>query len=144
MNLNEFVAFWNGRVAHWPTGIGGQCVDLVNFWLSNCGLPPFTGEYAYQEAGEAWPRARWVANTPSGVPSPGDVVVWGTGIGTAGHTDVFVSGTVDSFTGFDQNWPVGSPCHIQPHSYEFVLGWQHLEVSCVGVSPPPPPPMSST
>ena len=63
-----------------------------------------------------------IGNTPAGIPQEGDIVFWGSG--TYGHVAVFVEGSVDSFRSFDQNYPTGSPCHIQNHiNYNSVLGW---------------------
>ena len=65
-----------------------------------------------------------IKNTPSGVPQLGDVMVWGTRYGKYGHiaicTDIANTGT---FTSFDQNDPLGSSCHFQPHKYTGLLGW---------------------
>jgi hypothetical protein len=49
-------------------------------------------------------------------------MIWGSG--TWGHVAIFVEGDVDSFRSMDQNYPTGSPCHIQNHTnYDGVLGW---------------------
>jgi regulator of replication initiation timing len=48
-------------------------------------------------------------------------MIWG---GTSyGHIGIFVEGDVNSFKSFDQNYPIGSPAHIQGHTYANVLGW---------------------
>ena len=47
-------------------------------------------------------------------------MVWS---GEIGHIAVFIEGNVDTFKSFDQNYPLGSPCHIQGHTYANVLGW---------------------
>jgi hypothetical protein len=130
-----------------------QCTDLVAAWCDNLGLPEFSGDaatYANQRP-SGW---TWIANTPSGVPSPGDVMVFtkcsAQGIGGDGHTSIFISGNVDSFTSFDQNWPdcpydctcgqdAGSPPAITNHNYACVAGWQHPgSVPSGGTTPPPP------
>ena len=32
---------------------------------------------------------------------------------------------MNKFTAFSQNWPEGSPCHVQEHDYNHLLGWLH-------------------
>lgn len=148
-DLGAFIAQWDGRRADFPGGDGGQCVDLVEFWARANGFPRFFGN-AIDQAGHSWPGATWIANTPTNAPSPGDCVVWGRAVGTFGHIDICISGDANSFTGFDQNWPIGSPCHRQNHNYNGVLGWQALHVApapppiyAPPPAPPPPPPPPS-
>ena len=79
---------------------------------------------------ESWPGYVFVPNTPTNQPVPGDVVIWGQnavdGTGPPGHVDIAYQAINEmSFLGLDQNWPDGSPCHVQSHSYVGVLGWQH-------------------
>lgn len=64
-----------------------------------------------------------ILNTPDNFPKLGDVVIWGTKYGTYGHIAICVEGDVNGFTSFDQNDPLKSPCHFQPHKYTGVLGW---------------------
>jgi len=89
----------------------------------------------------------WTRNDPSDtsqMPAPGDIVVWGTdtkvGTGVAGHIDIVVSPTGTAFVGFDQNWPVNSPCHLQQHSYEGVIGWGHPKSTGGNTQMPPSQP----
>ena len=72
-----------------------------------------------------------IANTPTGVPQKGDIVIWGQGVGPYGHIAVFYQGDAMKFTSFDQNWPVGTVCHFQPHNYTGVLGWFRPKVAVV-------------
>ncbi len=48
-------------------------------------------------------------------------MIWG--MGTYGHVSVFENGDTKTFNSFDQNYPVGSKCHTQSHTYKDVLGW---------------------
>ena len=110
-----------------------QCLDLAFAYVDELGIPRETIRhlYAYQTVTE--PTASTLAyfdivkNTPEAVPIKGDLMVWGTGVGKAGHISIFVNGDVNGFTSFDQNWPVGSTCHLQAHNYTLgpVLGWLH-------------------
>jgi len=147
VNLDDFVARWEGQYAQAPGGLGGQCVDLVELWVIANGLPRFGGN-AIDQAGHSWPGASWVANVPgdlSNFPSPGDCVVWGDshsihGPGVFGHIDICLAAGPDSFDGFDQNWPAGAPCSRVHHTYFDVLGWQALGVAPTPSPPPPQPP----
>ncbi len=150
-SLAQFVSQWTGRCTGFPGwSPPNQCTDLALEWIAALGLP--TGDVhgnAIQWASESLQGFSWVANDatcggqPSQLPSPGDLVVWHGGyhgVGSSGHVDIAVSGITQSgFTGFDQNWPVGSCPHLQAHDYCGVLGWQHLVSPPSGGSPPPNP-----
>jgi len=65
-----------------------------------------------------------IPNTPTGFPQLGDVVIWGTNYGKYGHIAVCTDiADTTTFTSFDQNDPLNTPCHYQPHKYTGVLGW---------------------
>jgi len=78
-----------------------------------------------------------IDNTPINCPIKGDIIIWGTGAGADGHVAICKDGDKMQFTSFDQNWPLLSPCHFQPHNYNNVLGW--LRVKKVEDTTPPPP-----
>jgi hypothetical protein len=108
-----------------------QCTDLALTWLMSQGLSggDVHGNAVAWDA-ESWPGYVFVPNTPTNQPVPGDVVIWGQnavdGTGPPGHVDIAYQAINEmSFLGLDQNWPDGSPCHVQSHSYVGVLGWQH-------------------
>jgi hypothetical protein len=127
-SLASFVAQWNGRACDFDRAYGYQCVDLVQYWARDgLGRPPLVGN-----AVDAWWGAQaggWVrvANGPQNSPTPGDVVVWGpsamAGTGATGHIAVAVLADAMHLISFDQNYPSGSWCHVQVHSYDGVLGW---------------------
>lgn len=65
-----------------------------------------------------------IPNTPTGVPQLGDVIIWSKTYGGIGHIAICTDiANTKTFTSFDQNDPVGEPCHYQPHTYTGVLGW---------------------
>jgi len=123
MTLNEFVQANDGKFLDFDGVYGNQCVDLVKYWEQNIGAPITHGNAIDYK--ENWQLGGyvWVDNTPTGVPRAGDIVVWS--IKPNGHVAIFLSGDTNSFDSFDQNWPVGSPCHFQHHSYTNVSGWLH-------------------
>lgn len=132
MTLDEFVATYDGKEIDTDGAYGGQCMDLMHQYLLdvyNLPLSLFaapTAYAAYQGAND--PRFTKTANSPTGVPEKGDLVFWNTGIGSAGHVAVFLEGDVNTFTSFDQNFPTGSLCHKQSHTYKSVAGWLHYIV----------------
>lgn len=128
--LSQFIARWSGIGVNLPEDKnpnGFQCVELVNEWLKELGEPtaPFTNAQDFDDKLKGNPNFVWVPNTPTNVPTPGDIVVWqGQGL-PFGHVGIFVSGDVNSFTSFDQNWPVNTLPHMQNHTYWNVEGWLH-------------------
>lgn len=140
MDLQGFIADWRGKCANFPGGDETcQCVDIVEYWARANGFPRFYGN-AIDQAGRSWPGATWTPNCGPCVPSPGDCVVWGNAVGQFGHIAIFIDGDANAFRSFDQNWPVGSVCHVQDHSYNGVLGWQALRLVAAPAPPPQPPP----
>jgi hypothetical protein len=145
MNLTEFITKYSGQeVKYQPTGLGGQCEDLANQYVTEVlGLPAFTLNAVDAYSGGHDPaHYQVVANTPSNFPPPGDIVIWGgpnlqVGTNQYGHIAICVQATPDAFVSFDQNWPEGSSAHEQQHSYVAVLGWLHP----LAAPPPSPPPV---
>jgi len=125
MTLQEFVSKYTNEY------IGNrQCVDLANSYATEViGSPSFAGvPYAVNIFG-TFPANYYiaVANTIKGIPDSGDIVIWQEyaplNITSAGHIAIFLSGDLNNFVSFDQNWEVGTPCHKQDHTYGGVIGW---------------------
>lgn len=126
MTATEFVNKYNGQYIPSRGGITGQCVSLVQKWAEENGVggsPVFPVPAAKDMVNARSDAFDWIANTPTNVPQPGDIIVWGTGVGPYGHTALFINGDANSFNSFDQNWPGGSAAHVQHHNYNGVLGW---------------------
>lgn len=125
MELQQFISAHDGRFLDLDGVYGGQCVDLANAWVQNLGLQMF-----YGNAVDFWEQSpadfHKVAYGGNNAPSPGDIVVWGYGVGPFGHVAVAIEASAQSFRSFDQNWPLSTPCHRQPHDYRGVLGWFSL------------------
>jgi hypothetical protein len=121
--LQEFVPTWNGRGNNSDGAYGYQCVDIVNQYVQDV-----LGERAWGgNAIDKWTnfdasKFDRIVNTPSFVPQAGDIAIWGSLVGKYGHIAIFLDGGVNSFHSFDQNWPLGSLCHIQSHNYRGFLG----------------------
>ena len=141
LNLQQFIEKHNGTKLDYDDYAGNQCVDVTKAWLQNLG---FKVEGAWGNAKDWDKNARtglnWIANTPTGVPKPGDIVVWGGG--SYGHVAIFVSGNSSKFVGFGQNWPSGKgePCALSNHVYTgtlYVKGWLHPTVLDAPPAPDP-------
>jgi len=136
MTFDDFIKKWDGKLLDYDNAYSGQCVDVIQqYSVEVLGI----GSWGSGNAVGRWtnyPKEHFdrIANTPEGVPQKGDVMIWGTGAGPYGHIAVFIEGTAGSFRSFDQNWPVGSKCHIQGHYYNNVLGWlrpkKEAQMSC--------------
>jgi hypothetical protein len=133
MQLNEFLEKYNGKyidVDNYPVGNKFQCMDLLHQYVVEVlGLtdPRILAAPAardlYNNFDNIFGKEYFerIPNTPDGVPQEGDIIIWG--YNPYGHVAIFVEGNVNSFRSFDQNLPLGSPCHIQNHNYNNVLGW---------------------
>lgn len=141
--LQDFINAHNGQFLDFDGAYGAQCVDLVQFWSQKLGGPRLSGNAVDLQGQTHGGFFRWIANTPDGVPRAGDIMVWGEyapfGISQYGHTSIFVSGDVNQFTSFDQNWPTGHACAEVHHAnYGGVLGW--LQPVCLDPAPAAPQP----
>jgi surface antigen len=102
----------------------GQCVGLVEVWLTANGKPHIPGN-AVDLLADADPKFyKKVVNIPTNAPPPGAVVCWnGTWGGGYGHTAVVVAANVNALVVFEQNDPTGSPPVVATHNYNGVAGW---------------------
>lgn len=130
MTFDQFITTWNGRGIDFDGYYGDQCMDLMHqYCVEVLGLSD-SRILAAPTAKDVWltsvfgkEKFEAISNTPTGVPQKGDIILWGTGIGPAGHVAIFIEGDANKFKSFDQNFPTGSKCHIQDHTYIGVLGW---------------------
>jgi hypothetical protein len=133
MSYDQFVAKWTGVGADFDGAYGFQCVDLFNFYNRDVVGQGFVGTPTTGGAADLWNDYTTldgytkVANSPTGVPPKGAVVIWAANTkatGAAGHVGIASGeGDADYFVSFDQNYPTGSLPHMQRHTYEGVLGW---------------------
>jgi hypothetical protein len=144
MTLAEFIQANTGRYLDFDGKYGAQCVDLVDFYVRDVLGDPIVWANAIDWYGKLPAYYQWIPNqwgNTSQFPAPGDVIVWhqdtSVGTGIYGHIAVCVTASGLSFTSFDQNWPAGSPCHLQKHDYRGVTGWAR---AIAKPAPPPPPP----
>ena len=126
MTLQEFIAKYDGKGIDWDNAYGFQCMDLYRQYTKEV----VGGKQSIPVAGavnvwdnylpEVYTRT---SNKPDNAPKPGDVVIWGIELGPFGHIAVCTEADTNNFTSFDQNFPLGSVCHLQKHTYFGVLGW---------------------
>jgi len=130
MTLDEFIKQHSGKyleVAGSP-GAENQCVDLANGYIRDVlRLPIIEWTNAKDFPSKAGSAYSWIPNTPEAIIQKGDIPVWRGNVagitGSAGHIAVAVSGDINRFTSFDQNFPTGSPCKLVTHTYTGVTGW---------------------
>lgn len=128
----KFVDF-DGNKKYW-------CVDLYRQFVKEC--LNFPQSPIVPSAKNIWTTylANYfdkIDNTPTNCPIKGDIIIWGKIVGVDGHVAICKDGSPMQFTSFDQNWPLLSPCHFQPHNYNGVLGW--LRVKVIEPTPQPTP-----
>lgn len=132
MTLQEYIDKYNGQGIDVDNAFGYQCVDNMHRYIQEVlgltNLSILAGPSA-KDIYNSFPNIvgfqyfNKIDNTPTGVPKPGDIMFWGTKVGKYGHVAIFKDGNADSFISFDQNFPLGSVCHLQPHNYNGVVGW---------------------
>lgn len=120
MNIKEFFNKYNTRYADYDSTYGPQCKDLFNFYNKEV----VGGQRIYGDAKDLWNNATalkfytQIPNTLTFVPKEGDVMIWPAWKGNPyGHVAIVSSANMFWFTSFDQNFPLGTPCHFQRHSY---------------------------
>lgn len=126
MTLDEFVKKYDGQPIDFDGNYGPQCVDLYRQYVKEVlGYPQSPPVVGAKDIWDAYlpEYFKRIENTPTGVPEEGDVVIFGTTLGKYGHVSIFLEGTTTKFTSFDQNYPTGTPCHKQGHTYSAVIGW---------------------
>jgi len=128
VNLPEFVKKYDGQPIDYDKNYGPQCQDLYRQYCKEVLCVPQSTPVKDGGAIDVWnvylkDYFTAIKNTPSGIPNSGDIMIWGKGVGKYGHIAVFLFGDVRNFYSFDQNWPVGSKCHIQFHDYSALIGW---------------------
>lgn len=126
MTIDEFVNKYNNKKVDFDGAYGGQCVDLYRQYVKEClDFPQSPSVNGAKDIWDTYLTSYFTRynNSPTAVPKKGDIILWGTKLGKYGHVAIFLDGGVTKFNSFDQNYPEGSLCHIQSHTYTGVLGW---------------------
>lgn len=136
--VDNFFNRWRGKsldVDGFPAEQPYQCVDVFHKYnqevlgVGYISASPVGGAIDYFNNFDGLHLSQWyerISNDMSNasqLPQKGDVIVWGTAMGTYGHIAIYESGNSSSFTSFDQNFG-GRFCHDQSHGWASgVLGW---------------------
>ena len=106
MTLKDFIQKYNGKfVERYDSNSLRQCVDLFLAYLDEVlghgSLIPIGINPAYDIYNKVhkWsPFSKKIKNTPQALPQYGDVIVWSSGFGPAGHVGIFLEGDLNTNT----------------------------------------------
>jgi hypothetical protein len=147
--MNKYINEYTGECIDMDGAYGCQCMDLMHHYVDKVlGIPRSVSplksggpDAIYNNIfknidskslsyGSTKVRLDKVPNTATSIPQVGDIIIWKAtaGNGYFGHVGIFISGDVNSFKSFDQNWSpssltVGSPAKIINHNYNNVIGY---------------------
>ena len=125
MSLQDFIDKYKGKKNDFDGVFGSQCVDLYDFYCRDVIGAPIHYVTGAKDIWENYPKTYFnrIPNTPTGIPQPGDVMIWGSDYGQWGHVAIVTEADVNKFKALSQNDPVGRKTHIKNYTYDFVLGW---------------------
>ena len=129
ITLNEFITKYKGKGIDWDGHYGFQCVDLYRQYVQEVlELPQSPGVNGAKDIWNSYLSEHYdrIPNYPEGIPDKGDIMIWGSAYGQYGHVAVITEATINTFTTFSQNDPLGSLPKIKKYyTYKPVLGWLH-------------------
>ena len=131
MSFDEFIAKYKGKGIDFDGHYGFQCVDLIRQYIKEVLNQPqprgVVGAKDFWTNYESDPNLNQyfdkIPNTPSGVPSRGDIIIWGSSYGTHGHIAIDNWANVNQVQALTQNDPIGSLTILKNYSYNHILGW---------------------
>lgn len=129
MTISTWYPTVAGKRVNSAGGILGECVALVqkyaNEVLGVSGAPVFPVDFAKDMVNSRPDAFTWVANTPTGVPPYGSIVVFNGRVGGGyGHTGIAIEGSdTNQVRIIQQNDPFGSGVSIKTYPYTNVSGW---------------------
>lgn len=129
MNFSEFTEINDGVYLSY-FGLK-QCVAL---WRNYCEFvlnieqaPKVKSAYQIWEQYQKYAFTRH--GLGDGLPQKGDTIIWNQQVGNGnGHIAIYIDGDKNSFRALSQNWPIGSPVHIQTFNWNNVLGYLTVKV----------------
>ena len=137
MNQQDFFIKWKDKYNNNGMYVG-QCVNVIKSYFQEV----LNREPVLGDAIDYWYKPptgfQKIKNSFFAYPQPGDIIIWD--IGRYGH--IAVCNWVRTFDlgVFEQNYPIGTPCHFGTHNYKNVLGWlrpiKQREFSVVMVNSP--------
>lgn len=121
MNIVEFFLKHNNKYLDFDGTSGPQCVDVSKAYIAQVlGGEPFKGNAIDYWNGSV-PGFKRIENNGSQRPNPGDLIIWN--FQPYGHIAVCNWSRSFDMGVFEQNNPIGSPCHYAIYNYKNVLGW---------------------
>ena len=131
MTIKDFIAKYDGKFVEYHSygsGSSFQCVDICNQWITEgLGLTAIIGTNAQDFPKKIGNQFKYILNTPTGQPEPGDLMIFKSADGV-GHISIHTKNiSLSLFTSFDQNYPTGSSCKLVNHNYTNVLGWMRAK-----------------
>jgi hypothetical protein len=131
MTFDSFIKLYTNIPCDFDGNYGTQCMDLMHFYcyivlgiedksVLSASTAARTWNLNYPNLFKKIPN---VWGDPTSFPVKGDIVVWGTAVGSAGHIAIVNKADGFSIQSFDANWPVGSYPKLVNHTYTGVLGW---------------------
>lgn len=118
MTLDDFIKKYDGKYVDIDGMYGNQCKDLFSAYNTEVVGNP---NYVWGNANQLWDNAPSEYYSKEQDPQRGDVVIWSTP--PYGHVAIFIEKKAGGFTSFDQNYPIGSPCHYQGHTFNNIIGY---------------------
>lgn len=129
MTLDDFITKYTNKGIDYDGAYGFQCVDLYRQYVKEVlGYPQSKPVPGAKDIWDSYLPEYYerIANTPTGVPKVGDIMIWGSAYGSYGHVAVVTGANEKTFSCFSQNDPIGKLCGIKNYSsYKGVLGWLH-------------------
>ena len=134
MTYQDFKKKFLGRGIDFDKAYKNQCVDVYRQYCQELSFPQSPSVRGAVNIWDTYLTKHFerIANTPKGIPDQGDVIIWGTTVGSYGHCAIFDNGDVNRFVSLDQNWPFDNGegvLHEQKHDYKGVLGWLKPKIS---------------
>jgi len=131
MNLDQFIEKYKGKGVDYDHFYSTQCVDLIRQYIKEVLNQPqprgVVGAKDFWTNYESDPNLNQYFNkipkTQEGIPSKGDIIVWGSTYGKFGHIAIINWANVNQFQALSQNDPIGSLTILKNYSYNHILGW---------------------
>ena len=123
IDLDNFIRKYNGVSIDFDHAYGSQCQDLARLWEAENNWP------AIMSTDNVMSKPKYDHNFYDWIPAErgkaqaGDLVIWSTAVGKYGHIAICIGDGGSYFKSFDQNWPIGSTCHIQQHNWNNLFGF---------------------
>ena len=134
MTLQEFIKKYNGKFVEMggSTNAVNQCVDLANAYIKEVLNKPIILGTNAEDFPSKCTFCDWIPYLPLSIPEAGDIIIWDTG--SYGHIAIATDeADYQWFISFDQNYPIGSKCHLQEHNYKGVIGWLRPEGNTMNI-----------